>query len=212
MGIFLNEKIFEGCGGLTITPEMKCIISAYACLLILEESSGYYPELGAILVYPNDYMAPVYEMNPDGVVTEGNERRQGESWDSGSVVLSWSDIRGTTLNSGNTHNLVIHEFAHQLDNQYGLSAGISLDGRDVSGDEWTRELAKLYRDLLEASQWNRDVSPLDLYGATSPPECFAVLIEAFIESPRKLQVQYGRIYGYLVDFFRFDPGRIWGYR
>lgn len=211
MNIFMAEKIFEGCGGLSLNDEMKVVISAYACLLILEESSNYYPDLRSILVYPDDYVAPVYEMNPDGVVTEGNERRQGESWDSGSVVLSWNDIRKITLDTGNHHNLVIHEFAHQLDDQYGLSAGIEPDGGVTSGDEWTRELAKIYKDLQEAAQRGRDVSPLDLYGAKNPAECFAVTLEAFIESPRKLQMAYGTAYGLLRYFFGFDPARLWGF-
>lgn len=208
MKIFMAEKIFEGCGGLTLTDEMKVVISAYACLLILEESSDYYPALRSILVYPDDYVAPVYEMNSDGVVTEGNERRQGESWDSGSVVLSWADIKETTQSNENNHNLVIHEFAHQLDDQYGLSAGIELDGGVSSGDEWTRELAKIYKELLESRQWKRDVSPLDMYGATNPAECFAVFLEAFFESPVKLQVRYRKAYRLLSDFLMIDPARI----
>lgn len=208
MKIFMAEKIFEGCGGLTLTNEMKVVISAYACLLILEESSNYYTDLRSILVYPDDYVAPVYEMNSNGVVTEGNERRQGESWDSGSVVLSWADIKETTQSNENTHNLVIHEFAHQLDDQYGLSAGIELDGDVSSGDEWTRELAKIYMELREARQWKRDVSPLDMYGATNPAECFAVFLEAFIESPVKLQVRYRKAYRLLSDFLKIDPSRM----
>lgn len=212
MNVFLEEKLFEGCAGLTITDEMKCVIAAYACLLILEEPSGYYPELSVVLVYPDDYVAPVYMEDSNGVVTEGHERRQGESWDSGSVVLSWRDVLESTLRSGNTHNLVIHEFAHQLDDQYGLSAGIDDHGAPTGGDAWTRELAAIYRDLLDAERRGNQLLPLDLYGATSPAECFAVVMEAFIEDPRKLQFRYGAAYRHLTDFFGFDPGRIWGYR
>lgn len=211
MKIFMSEKIFEECGGLILTTEMKVIISAYACLLILEESSDYYPGLQSILVYPDDYVAPVYEMNSGGVITEGNERRQGESWDSGSIVLSWKDIQKTTLNSRNSHNLIIHEFAHQLDDQYGLSAAISMRGKPLNSDEWTGELAKIYRDLLDAERFGRSDHPLDLYGATNPAECFAVLMEVFVESPRRFQNKYGRAYELLTDFFKFDPGRIWDF-
>lgn len=208
MKIFMDEKIFEGCGGLSLTDEMKVVIAAYACFLILEEPSDYYPDLRSILVYPDDYVAPVYEENPDGVITEGNERRKGESWDSGSVVLSWADIKATTQSGENTQNLVVHEFAHQLDAQYGLSAGIAMNGNVSAGDKWTRELAKVYRDLVSAQRVNSYELPLDTYGANNPAECFAVLLEAFIESPRKLQIRYGEVYRHLVDFFRIDPGRL----
>jgi len=43
----------------------------------------------------------------------------GESWDFGKIVLSWQDsLHGAELpNDG--HNVVIHEFAHQLDQENG---------------------------------------------------------------------------------------------
>ncbi len=211
MSVLLDEKIFEGCGGLTITDEMRGVIAAYAGLLIMDKPSDYYSDLGAILVYPDDYVAPVYQMHDGGVVSEGSERRQGESWDSGSIVLSWSDIRDSALNSENGHNLIIHEFAHQLDDQYGLSAGITLKGEPLQDDEWTRDLAKIYRDLINAERFGRSDHPLDLYGATNPAECFAVTLEAFIESPRRLERKYAGAYRMLTDFFGFDPARIWGF-
>ncbi len=204
----MNEKIFEGCGGLSLTDEMRVVISSYACILILEEPSNYYPDLQSILVYPDDYIAPVYEENPGGVVTEGNERRQGESWDSGSVVLSWADILDTTQSPNNNHNLVVHEFAHQIDVQYGLSGGITIRGEALNkGDEWTEELSRTYRELLKSARLGRSGRVLDLYGATNPSECFAVVMEAFIESPRELEASHPRLYRLLTEFFRINPGR-----
>ena len=211
MTVLLKEKIFEGCGGLTVTDKMKGVITAYAGLLIMEKPSDYYSDLRAILVYPDDYVAPVYEMHDGGVVSEGSERRKGESWDSGSIVLSWGDIKDSALNRENGYNLIVHEFAHQLDDQYGLSSGITLNGEAVDTDQWTSELAKIYRDLLDADRFGRSDHVLDLYGATNPAECFAVTLEAFIESPRKLQMKYGAAYSMLSNFFDFDPGRIWDF-
>jgi Mlc titration factor MtfA (ptsG expression regulator) len=211
MSVLLTDKIFEGCGGLMVSSEMKGVISAYAGLLIMENPSDYYSDLRAILIYPDDYVAPVYRMHDGGVVSEGSERRQGESWDSGSIVLSWNDILESTLSRDSRHNLIIHEFAHQLDDQYGLSTGITRNGKPHQSDEWTEELAKVYRDLLDAERFGRTDHALDLYGATNPAECFAVTLEAFIESPRQLQFAYGSVYRMLTDFFGFDPGRIWDF-
>lgn len=211
VSVLLSEKLFEGCGGLSVTEEMKGVIAAYAALLIMEKPSDYYSDLRAILIYPDDYVAPVYRMHEGGVVSEGSERRQGESWDSGSIVLSWSDILDSTLNRESNHNLIIHEFAHQLDDQYGLSSGVSLSGKAVETDEWTQELARIYRDLVDADRFGRSHRVLDLYGATNPAECFAVVMEAFIESPRALQVSYGKAYRMLSDFFGYDPARIWDF-
>ncbi|MDZ7720192.1 MAG: zinc-dependent peptidase [Balneolaceae bacterium] len=127
------------------------------------------------------------------------------------MVLSWKDIQDSTLNRDNAHNLIIHEFAHQLDDQYGLSGGITFEGKPLQTDEWTHDLAKIYRDLMDAERFGRTNHPLDLYGATNPAECFAVVMEAFIESPRKLQTAYGSAYRQLADFFGFDPGRMWDF-
>ena len=33
--LFLADKTFEGCGGLTVTEEMRVVIAAEACLLLL---------------------------------------------------------------------------------------------------------------------------------------------------------------------------------
>lgn len=202
--IFLDEKIFEGCGGFTISEESKVIIAAHACMLILEETSGYYPSLKSILVYPSDYVAPVYEQDAVGVVTEGWESRSGESWNPGNIVLSWKDIERDLKNPNDGNNLIYHEFAHQLDYQYGLSSGIEEDGETDSEDEWTLELARCYRSLIKkAHRGRQDV--LDLYGATAPAECFAVTTECFMEKPEALQKHYPELYRHMKSFFGFDP-------
>lgn len=202
--IFLDEKLFEGCGGFTVTEESRVIIAAHACMLILEETSGYYPNLNSILVYPADYVAPVYEHRAGGVVMEGWESRSGESWNPGNIVLSWSDIKEDLNNPNDGGNLIYHEFAHQLDYQYGLSAGIDSEGQTDSKDEWTIELARTYRSLIKKAQ-RREHDVLDLYGATAPAECFAVATEGFMEKPDALRQSYPQLYRHLKSFFGFDP-------
>ena len=55
--IFIGEKKFEGCGGLKINDEIKVIIAAQACILILHRKTDYYPGLSSILVYPTAFIA-----------------------------------------------------------------------------------------------------------------------------------------------------------
>ena len=54
--IFLAEKSFEGCGGFAITDEVRVVIAAQACLLLLHRNTDYFPGLLTILVYPLAYM------------------------------------------------------------------------------------------------------------------------------------------------------------
>src|SRR6478736_171100 len=71
--VFLAEKLFEGCGGLKLTDEIRLTIAAQACLLLLHRETDYYPKLTSILVYPRGYTA--YETRPfaGNVLEEGGQ-------------------------------------------------------------------------------------------------------------------------------------------
>ncbi|MEX0660666.1 MAG: M90 family metallopeptidase [Balneolaceae bacterium] len=202
--VFINEKLFEGCGGLRMTDQKKVIISAYACVLLLEETSDYYPDLQTILVYPDDYIAPVHEEDETGIVTTGSEARKGESWNTGSIVLSWSDIEDNIYDENKKQNLIFHEFAHQLDQRYGLTAGITLEGNVIQKNEWNNILATSYKELCRKVKRNEN-SVLDEYGATEPAEFFSVATEAFFENPIKLKQEYKNLYKQLFSFYKIDP-------
>lgn len=204
IAIFMDEKLFEGCGGLDLTEEMSLIIAAHACMLILEEPSDYYPSLQSVLVYPADYMGAVYDVDAGGVVTEGFEPRSGESWHPGNIVLSWDDIQHDLRHPFDGKNLIYHEFAHQLDYRYGLSAGISPDGETELDDEWGQALSEGYHSHLRHTQRGRQTL-LDPYGAENPAEFFAVLTECFLEQPRPLKKEYPVLYRLLCEFYKYDP-------
>ena len=113
--VFLAEKVFEGCAGLEVTDEIKVTIAAQACLLLLHRDTDVYPKLVTILVYPTAYVSNMPQHSPQGVVTEGPQGRLGEAWTSGVVVLSWDDVKLGAADMRDGHNVVFHEFAHQLD-------------------------------------------------------------------------------------------------
>lgn len=208
MKVLLDEKHFEGCGGLKLTDRKRIIIAAYASVLILEETADYYGDLQSILVYPDDYVAPVHHYEAGGIVTEGYESRKGEYWQSGVVVLSWQDIEDQIFGSGknNGQNLIYHEFSHFLDDRYGLTAGIDDSGNVLRDDEWTKTIAKAYKELRYRSG-RRGKTVLDRYGATNPAEFFSVATEAFFEKPRQLLQENKELYRLLHHFYRLDPVR-----
>lgn len=204
MLVFLDEKLFEGCGGLQMTERIKVIISAYACVLLLEEVSDYYPDLQSILVYPDDYIAPIHEEDEAGIVTTGTEARKGESWNIGSIVLSWSDIEENIYNENDKQNLIFHEFAHQLDQRYGLTAGITLEGKVTQQNEWNDILAASFKELRRKGKLKTS-SFLDEYGATEPAEFFSVATEAYFEDCYRLKQGYPDLYQQLYSFYGVDP-------
>ena len=202
--IFLDEKKFEGCGGMEMTDEKRLVIAAYACILILEETSDYYGDLQSILVYPDDYVAPVHDEGEGGIVSVGYESRKGEYWGMGSIVLSWKDIERNLYTYKDGQNLIYHEFSHLLDDRYGLTAGISETGEAIRDDEWSRILAKTYRRLNRDSRMGRG-HILDLYGAQHPAELFSVATEAFFEKPADVKRSLPDLYNLFRSFYQLDP-------
>jgi Mlc titration factor MtfA (ptsG expression regulator) len=198
--VLLAEKNFEGCGGLELTDEMRVTIAAHAALLMLGREPHYYPGLYSILVYPSAYWAPV-EHHEGGIVTESEEARHGESWRTGAIVLAWDEAHGGARDVRDGENVILHEFAHQLDTEDGAADGVPLLDRPSDYVAWARALAPEYERLRESP----DESLLDLYGAESPAEFFAVATEAFFEKPQQLRGRHPKLYAELSRFFRLDP-------
>lgn len=204
MPVIMTDKIFEGCGGLEMDEEKRVVISAYATILILGEPAGYYPDLKAILVYPADYYAEVSEEDAAGIVTEGVESRSGESWGVGSLVLSWRDIELDLAEPFTGRNLIFHEFAHQLDEVYGVTAGIDETGEVYTSNEWNETLATEYRSLRRSAESGEETL-LDPYGATLPMEFFSVATECFFETGHAMREHHPKLYRMFTRFYNLDP-------
>jgi Mlc titration factor MtfA (ptsG expression regulator) len=202
--VFLDEKKFEGCGGLTITDEIRVVIAAQACLLLLHREPHYYPRLVSILVYPHAYVAQGRERLPGGIVAEQASGRLGESWVEDLVVLAWDAVRAGASDANDGHNVVLHEFAHQLDQEDGTSNGAPILEHRSQYVAWARILGGAFDALQHAVEHGR-ATDIDPYGATNPAEFFAVVSEAFFERPAALQKRHPELYDELKLFYRQDP-------
>src|SRR2546425_12903898 len=58
-----------------------------------------------------------------GQVVPPPVRLMGESWGDGVVVISWDDAVRGARNPDDGENVVLHEFAHQLDAEDGITDG-----------------------------------------------------------------------------------------
>jgi hypothetical protein len=207
--VLLNEKRFEGCGGLEMTDEIRVTIAAQAAVLLLHRATDYYPTLKSILVYPSRYVATLRRVQPDGTVVEGEHARLGESWERGALVLSWTDVLRGAGAPGDGHNVVFHEFAHQIDGESGAMEGAPALGAPARYREWARVLGGEYEDLLGAVHRGHG-SLIDGYGATSPAEFFAVVTELFFERPVAMRARYPELYAEFRAFYRQDPAAVAG--
>jgi MtfA peptidase len=202
VAVFLAEKNFEGAGGLELDDEIRVTIAAQACVLLLGRETDVYPDLVSIVVYPSAYRAPSARREGP-VVLEGGEARLGESWTRGTLVLAWDHVRRETRTLG-TGNVVLHEFAHQLDGEDGAMDGApDLPSRERYA-AWARILGAEFDELRERLHAGRP-SAIDAYGATSPPEFFAVVTEMFFEKPLRLRALHPELYAELARFYRQDP-------
>jgi Mlc titration factor MtfA (ptsG expression regulator) len=201
--VFLKEKQFIGCLGLQITEEIKVTIAAIACLLLFGDRKTYFPNLRSVLVYPHAYIVNELIMN-SYVVEERRVARLGESWTRDQLVLSWEQIQQDVLNWKDGHNVILHEFAHQLDQEDGQAEGVPILPRVLDYEVWKQVMSAEYLQLCDRVE-NGQKTVLDNYGATSPAEFFAVATETFFEKPKQLNQKHEVLYEILQRYYRLDP-------
>jgi Mlc titration factor MtfA (ptsG expression regulator) len=203
--VFLAEKRFEGCDGLEITDEVRVIIAAQACLLLLHRKTDYFPRLLTILVYPSTYVAEERRRIHGHVWQEGKMARLGETgrW-LGAIVLAWDAVKSGAAHPSDGNNIVLHEFAHQLDYEnYAEDGAPGLMTREQQLS-WQEVMQSEFASLCAADETGIPTL-LDTYGATNPAEFFAVSTEAFFEQPRALRARHPRLYAELQKYFHQDP-------
>ncbi len=205
MQVFLDEKRFEACGGVEeITDEIRVVVAAQACLLVVGiDKHGFFPRLRSILIYPGAYRdrrRRTFDLSDDRETV-----RLGESWNSGSVVLSWENVLDGAARDDDGMNVVFHEFAHQLDQVDNSADGAPplLNRGDYR--KWAEVFSREYEALVEASNDPGADPLLDTYGAENPAEFFAVATETFFEMPDDLQQEHPELFEQLSHYFGVNP-------
>ena len=201
---FLGEKSFVGCGGLEIDDEVRVTIAAQACLLLLNRKTHYFPRLAQILVYPGAFVVERIRAEPSGVLQEQRNVLSGESWTHGQVILSWEDVLEGAAVPDDGRNVVIHEFAHQLDQEKGYANGAPFLGSRERYADWSRVMTIEFARLRERIMLGEPVL-INPYGATDPAEFFAVSSEVFFEQPRRMASEHPDLYRELRTLYRVDP-------
>jgi len=206
--VLLSEKHFEGCGGLELTDEIRVTIAAHASVLLLHRETDYFPRLTSILIYPSAYVVTGERQIGERVWEDGDDVRLGHTGARlGALVIAWDDVPRGELAPADGQNVVLHEFAHQLDfEDFVVDGAPLLEARQSAS--WARVLNAEY-DALRKAVDAREDTLIRPYGATDPAEFFAVITELFFERPRELGKEHPALYQELRTFFRQDPGS-WG--
>ncbi|WP_339805987.1 M90 family metallopeptidase [uncultured Marinobacter sp.] len=209
--LFLAEKDFYGCDGFEVDDRVRVTIAGHACLLVVARNFSDFDHVTSVLVYPSAFHVRE-EYNDGPVVSVQHEIRAGEASDFGRVVLSWTDCEKSLAHPEQDFNVILHEFAHQLDFLDGSADGAP----PLSGEEarqWQHTMSEAYAQLQASlgmtanfHAGSKAAKPwLDPYGATEPAEFFAVLTEAFFQQPEHLRQVQPKVYKALSGFYRLDP-------
>ena len=191
---FLADIRIKGCNDFVVTEEVRVLIAGYACLMLLRPDAYVFRGLRTVLVYPTAFWVRHHEPDAIGLVSDEPELRLGESWNGERVVLSWEDVEAAL--AGDAVNVLVHEFAHQLDAENPETEGAPLlpdYGR------WSKVMSAEYKALEQRSS-----QVIDDYGLEGPTEFFAVATEAYFQRGTELRLLHPQLYGLLRDYYRVE--------
>jgi len=171
----------------------RLLIAAGAIIPVFGIPDWQYINLHEVLVYPGAFNQDFEQGGPDrpvaGMVGTGALQNV-------MIITKWQ-LRQGFISEQDAHNTAIHEFVHLVDKMDG-----TLDG--VPEIILERKYVQQWKDLMEKKmgQMRSFGSDIDMYGATSPVEFFAVISEYFFEQPALLKSNHPDLYDMLVRIYK----------
>jgi Mlc titration factor MtfA (ptsG expression regulator) len=202
----LVERVnWEAARGFEIDDSMIATIASHAGLLVagFEPDTRPYRDVTSVIVHAGTFVSRDVVAGPTrGVVSDAPRHLAGQAGHGrGPIVLDWRTASREIVRPELGTNVIIHEFAHKLDQLDGVFDGVPPLGSDRARAAWEQSIGTNYRRLRR-----RGRDPLvRAYGATNRAEYFAVISELFFTVPAALREHLPRVYGLLADFYRQDP-------
>ena len=205
--ILVVEKRWHGRGGLFVSEEMKVTVAAQAALLLLGSDRGYFPRVRDVVVFPTEFRTPVADddWEDDGL---SETPLAGQAVDRGPVLLAWDEVLREGRDPDAGFNVVVHEFAHQLDFLDRISGGVPPLGDRALETRWRYVMTVAFEDHRRATRDRADTF-FTPHAADDETEFFADATEAFFCRPRDLRELYPEIHELLAAYYRVDPAA-WG--
>ena len=200
-----NKEFIEA--KMTIDEEIKVIIAFYASLMRLGFYLGEKDNVSTIIIYPKHFLVN-HTDTIGGISHNETSILEGQSAN-GTVAISWQDI---TYHMSHHHkeNVIIHEFAHELDFEDGLA-----DGTPVLDDSNYRRWSKTFSNVFDRLQKefkkaknSESLKFLGTYALKNEAEFFAVCSERFFQAPKTFQRLFPALYEELKVFYRLDTARM----
>jgi Mlc titration factor MtfA (ptsG expression regulator) len=184
----IKSTKFRGKQGIKVNDEMRILIAATGVMISFGFEKFEYLNLEEIYIYPEDYYS---EINKVYHLGEFNPRRK-------LLVLSWKHFKEGFDISNDNFNVGIHEFAHVL-----------FFNKLVKSDFESKSFIKKYREkqdlLINSDKLIRilDLKYLRGYAYSNEYEFFAVMLEAFFETPHSFKANFPKLYDIVLDMLNF---------
>lgn len=201
--VLIAEKSWYGRGGLFVTEEMRVTVAAGAALLLLGDDHDFYPDVPLVNLYPEKLRTPVFE---DGWEDDGlsESEADGQAVYRHAVLLSWPDVIAEMPDPGCGRNVVLHEFAHQLDFRDGIAGAAPPLGDRELMNRWRYVMGVAFADHRRAVAAGEETFFYDI-AADNEAEFFADATEAFYCDPHGLRAEHPEVYRLLAAYYRVDP-------
>ena len=173
----------------------RVLIAASASIPIFNFPGWEYINLHEVLLYPGTFNEDFDQGGSNRPITGmvGHGALQHVM-----IITKW-ELRQGFINSHNARNTAIHEFVHLIDKMDG-----TMDGLPEIILE--RKYIARWKSLMDATIWQmkNNGSDIDMYGATSQAEFFAVISEYFFEQPGLLKANHPELYEMLGRIYRTE--------
>jgi Mlc titration factor MtfA (ptsG expression regulator) len=204
--IIAAERPFVGLAELKISEEIKVTISAQAALLLLGEEGYYFDRVGTIYVQPSYHKTRLERSLGGAVLVEDGVFVEGQALEQGEVRLAWNEVLYGCRDPADGENVVLHEFAHHLDELDGYFDGVPPLSRDADRRRWV-EVFDQVLEQLRAEQANGHETFLHDAAAENRAELFAYATECFFEQPLELEEEHPELFDCLKLFYKTDTRR-----
>ena len=197
--VLVTEKNWDGCDGLKITEQMKVTIAAQAALMLLGMEHDYFSHVLSIVVFPTQF-----EMLREEWHDEKRKYLATGQAAYGAVFVAWDSALAEGRDPSSGHNLVIHEFAHQLDFTDGLVNGIPVLKSPEQVVRWSEVMERGFNHLREELSAERGTF-LGQHAGSNATEFFSAVSERFFTVPGQLRDYDPRVYEVLAEYYGVDP-------
>jgi len=177
----------------TEVTELDKILVASSAVIPAFGFDWHYYNLSAVLLYDDTFSADEFSVTAEdrnvlGMVGTGAMQRM--------MILSKPALRQGFANEISRNNTGIHEFVHLLDKADGDTDGIP---EELLHKQYTIPWIKYMSEEIEKMKEGN--SDINIYGATSKAEFFAVASEYFFGSPELFKTNHPELFDLMTKVF-----------